>query len=126
MGEGTTATVTDETLTPNGDDTLLRQAAGGDAAAFAGLLTRYRETVVRVACRLLGGDRAAAEDVAQETFLRLWNAADRYEARGSLRAYLLTVACRLCTDYRRRERPTDSLDLCADISDTRPTGPETP
>lgn len=91
------------------DDSMFRAAAGGDASAFAELLSRHREVVARVACRLVGGDWSAAEDIAQETFLRLWNAADRYEARGTLRSYLLTVAYRLAADYRRRQRPTTDL-----------------
>lgn len=90
-----------------------------DAISFEELLNQHREQVVRVACRLLHGDRASAEDVAQEVFLRLWNAAERYTEQGTFRAYLLTITCRLCADYRRRYRPTISLDDCWHLADER-------
>lgn len=105
---------------PESDDALVTATGGGDARAFAQLLQRHRDLVTRVAYRLTGGDWSLAEDVAQETFLRLWNAAERYEGRGTLRSYLLTVAHRLATDYRRKRRETESLDGWTNLPDAKP------
>jgi RNA polymerase sigma-70 factor, ECF subfamily len=93
--------------------------AGTEANSFSELLNHHREQVVRVACRLLNGDRSSAEDVAQEVFLRLWNASERYTEQRTFRAYLLTITCRLCTDYRRRNRPTVSLSDCWHLADEK-------
>jgi RNA polymerase sigma-70 factor, ECF subfamily len=94
--------------------------AGTGADTFSELLNHHRDQVVRVACRLLNGDRSSAEDVAQEVFLRLWNASERYTERGTFRAYLLTITCRLCADYRRRHLPTVSLSDCWHLADAQP------
>ena len=58
------------------------------------------------------GNRADAEDLAQETFLELYRAAGRYQARGSFKAYLFTVARRRLIDsYRKRaRRPLEFID----------------
>jgi RNA polymerase sigma-70 factor (ECF subfamily) len=85
------------------DAALLRQAAAGDAKASRELVTRNLGAVVAFAWRLLG-ERAAAEDVAQETFLRLWRLAGRWEPRARLRTWLMTVAHNLCMDQLRRRR----------------------
>jgi RNA polymerase sigma-70 factor (ECF subfamily) len=101
------------------DDALVRRAGRGDTNAFALLIPRYQARVTRFACRLLGGDRAAAEDVAQEVFLRLWRNAATYESRGNLQAYLLRVTRNLCLDARRRTDPTHPLDTCREMPDGR-------
>ena len=53
------------------------------------------------------GDRAQAEDVAQETFLRFWQAAPKWDESGSatILTWLRRVATRLCLDEKRRKRP---------------------
>jgi RNA polymerase sigma-70 factor (ECF subfamily) len=104
---------------PEEDDTLVRRAGRGDTDAFALLVPRYQARVTRFACRLLEGDRAAAEDVTQEVFLRLWRNAATYEPRGSLQAYLLRVTRNLCLDAHRRADPTHSLDVCREMPDGR-------
>lgn len=57
------------------DDTLMALQAGGDGAAAAELAGRHTRRVLAVAQRMLGGDLAEAEDVAQEAMLRLWRTA---------------------------------------------------
>jgi RNA polymerase sigma-70 factor, ECF subfamily len=107
------------------DDALLARAARErDTAAFAVLVRRHQGAATRTACRLLGGDLAAAEDVAQEAFLRLWRTADAYQARGQLRSYLLRIVCNLCGDARRQRREIIPLDSCAETADAGAAVPE--
>jgi RNA polymerase sigma-70 factor (ECF subfamily) len=90
------------------DDALIRAVAGGDAGAYRALAERYLAAIVRYASRLLG-DAHEAEDVAQETFLRLWQQANRYEARGHKPStWLFRVAHNLCVDRLRKRRPAAS------------------
>jgi RNA polymerase sigma-70 factor (ECF subfamily) len=77
--------------------------------------------VVAFAWRLLG-ERASAEDVAQETFLRLWRQAGRWEPRARLRTWLMTVAHNLCMDQLRRRRE-DVLGQADEPEDPAP-GPD--
>jgi RNA polymerase sigma-70 factor (ECF subfamily) len=102
------------------DDALVRRAGRGDTDAFAVLVRRHQGRVTRFACRLLGSDRVAAEDIAQEVFLRLWRSAASYEARDSLPGYLLRIARNLCHDARRRAEPAYPLEHCHDLPDGRP------
>jgi len=57
-------------------------------------------------------DRTEAEDIAQETFLRLWKDAGHYEPRARVGTWLHRIAHNLCVDRlrRSRERPTERLD----------------
>ncbi len=107
-------------------------ARQGDLEAFNRLVLAYQDTVYRVAYRILG-DRAAAEDAAQETFLRAWQHIDRYRG-DSWRGWLLRIATNACYDHlrRRRRRPTiplqpqddegDEIESPAWLADTSPQG----
>jgi RNA polymerase sigma-70 factor (ECF subfamily) len=86
------------------DDALVHAVAAGDAGAYRALSARYLLPIVRYAARLLG-DAHEAEDVAQETFLRLWQDAARYEARGHKPStWLFRIAHNQCIDRLRRRR----------------------
>ncbi len=67
------------------------------------------------------GDRSQAEDIAQETFLRFWQAAPRWKTDGdaSILTWLRRVATRLSIDDRRRKRPIYS-DTVPDRTDPAP------
>ena len=90
------------------DDELVRRAGLGDPAAIQALVARKLRRILALAERMLG-DAAEAEDVAQETFLRVWRHAPRWKP-GAARfdTWLHRVTLNLCYDRlrRRRERPT--------------------
>ncbi len=88
-------------------------AAGrGDLSALAQLALRHQDAVWHVAYRFLG-NTADAEDVAQEAFLRLLTAADRYRPAASFRTYLYRIVTNLCFDRLRRKR----LRQCEHLSE---------
>ena len=88
---------------------------GGDLAAFEQIVLRHQTEAWRVAYRFTG-DAAQAEDLAQEAFLRILDAAGRYEPTATFRTYLYRILTRLCIDYGRKKRPilSDSLLVRAD------------
>jgi RNA polymerase sigma-70 factor (ECF subfamily) len=81
---------------------MLRVQAG-DQQAFAELLERNHRSVLDLAYRYLR-DRARAEDVAQEAFLKVYQARARYTPTAKFRTYLLRVAANLCISQLRRKR----------------------
>jgi RNA polymerase sigma-70 factor (ECF subfamily) len=87
---------------------LMRRTANGDAAAFRTLADAHVRRIMSYAHRLLN-DRTEAEDVAQETFLRLWKEAGRYEPRARVSTWLHRIAHNLCVD-RLRARHAQSSD----------------
>lgn len=86
------------------EHTLMARIASGDHAACRLLVDRYLGQIVAYARRILG-DREAAEDVAQETFVRLWTHAARWEPRNAkVGTWLHRVAHNLCIDRLRKRR----------------------
>ena len=85
------------------DAELMAGVRGGDRAAFTSLVERHKDGVVNYLARLTG-DRDRAEDLAQETFLRLFKAAVSYCEQGFLRAYLFRIATNLVRSEERREK----------------------
>lgn len=86
------------------DEALLRRVADGDELAVREMVARKLPRLLGLAARLLG-DRAEAEDVAQEAFVRLWRQAGRWRS-GEARfdTWLHRVALNLCTDRIRKRR----------------------
>src|SRR5205823_6454745 len=93
------------------DEELLAAYQQGDPAAFEALLRRHRAPLFTFLLRMLG-DRERAEDLAQETFLRIVKGAQAWEQRARFQTWLFTIARNLCVDQSRRDRfrRTDSLD----------------
>lgn len=94
------------------DETLILEFRRGSRDAFAELFERYRQPVYGFFRRRLR-DPARAEDLAQETFLALWRAVERYEPRASFRTYLYSIAFRqLFAELRRSKH--DAMPLAGD------------
>ncbi len=91
------------------DDALMRRAADGDAQAFGSIVSAHQGRLMRFAARLLG-DSDAAQDAAQEAFLRLWRLRTRYQPRGCLQAYLFRTVRSVCLDYARAARLWEALE----------------
>lgn len=92
------------------DEQLMLRVAEGDLDAFEEIVRRHQRTAWRIAHRFLG-DPVEAEDVAQEAFLRILDAAPRYKPSAAFSTYLYRVVARLCIDNTRKKRLifTDSL-----------------
>ena len=86
----------------------MKQAAAGDPQAFGRLVQAHQARMVRFATRLLG-DRDAAEDAAQEAFLRLWRARECYEAQGAFDSFMPRILRNVCLDHLRRPKPPVSV-----------------
>lgn len=102
-------------VTELADEALLAATAGGSHEAFGELSLRYRPRVEGLGLRLLG-DRGLAEELAQETFTRLWRRAAAFDPeRGSAPTFVFTVARRVAVDLWRRpsSRPLDDPAVAA-------------
>lgn len=101
------------------DDQLMADIAAGSQAAIETLIRRHQARLVRLSTRLTH-DPAQAEDIAQETFVRVIDHAGAYEGRGQFTAWLQTIARRLSLNAlrSRRRRPEVSLDEAAELPES--------
>jgi RNA polymerase sigma-70 factor (ECF subfamily) len=92
------------------DEQLLSNYRTGDRASFAQLVERYQRELFHFLVRFLG-DRAAAEDVFQETFLQVHQSADQFDPQRRFRPWLFTIAANKARDLLRSQarRPTSPL-----------------
>jgi RNA polymerase sigma factor (sigma-70 family) len=105
------------------DDALLAGLATGDAEAAAAFVRRFQRRVYGLALTIVG-DTRAAEDVAQEAFVRAWRHAAAYDPRrGTVVTWLLTIARNLAIDAVRVRRPVVTLEPDAILA-LEPTGTE--
>jgi RNA polymerase sigma-70 factor (ECF subfamily) len=93
------------------DEKLMLAFKAGDARAFEQLVRRHRAAVFNFLLRLCG-QRQRAEDLLQETWLKVIRCASTYEAKAKYTTWLYTIARNLCMDALRKEsyRRADSLD----------------
>ena len=77
--------------------------------ALSLLLPRYRDKVFRLCFSMLR-DRALAEDVTQEIFLKVWRALPGYGAQASLSTWIYAISRNTCLSELRRRKPTVSID----------------
>lgn len=87
------------------DAALARLAADGDRDAAGALIDRH-QAIVRHFLRRLTGCDATADDLAQETFIRMLRYAHRYDKQYAMRTWLLTIARRLYINHGRSARRT--------------------
>ena len=83
------------------DGDLARRAAAGDRTAASTLIIRY-ERLVRSFLRKITGKPDTADDLAQETFVRLLKHAGSYDEKYPMRTWLLTIARRLSINHSRK------------------------
>jgi RNA polymerase sigma-70 factor (ECF subfamily) len=117
------------------DHALLEATRTGDEMAFQELVRRYRNPITNFVYRMLD-DYDRAVDLAQETFVRVYMSADRYQANYSFSTYIYRIASNLAiSDLRQRKRrrlvPIPSFfsekegeEMEIELADTRQVRPD--
>jgi len=103
----------------NDQDWMLRLRAG-DTDAFDYLVEKYQVPVVQFLYRMVH-ERALAEELAQEVFLRVYRGRKKYHPRAKFATWLFTIANNLALNSHRRKIRKPSVNL--DVSDSGPLGP---
>ena len=88
---------------------LIHTAQRGSQSAYGELVYRYREAVVAVVYRMCG-DMDAAEEAAQEAFLRAWQHLGEYRPEHPFRSWVFRIAINAALDGLRREKPKADLE----------------
>src|SRR6202021_3232633 len=94
-------------------DTEIAQLRRGDLDALSTLLTRYQNRLYRYLLRMVR-QPAEAEDLFQQTWLRVAEKIQQYDPRRSFEAWLFTLARNLAIDHLRRVRPESLAEPIGD------------
>lgn len=95
------------------DAALAQRIQAGDEAAFEQLFARYGDALARH-IEALVRDAAAAQDLLQETFLRVWTRAEQWSGQGSFKAWLYRIATNLAFNHLRALRRHPAQPLLAE------------
>jgi RNA polymerase sigma-70 factor (ECF subfamily) len=106
---------------PDPDAALMLRVKNGDLAAFETIVEKYKQPIINLMYRMLH-DLDEAEDLAQNVFVRVFQAADRYEISAKFSTWLFTIARHSClNEIRRRSRhPSESMDATMPEDDEQP------
>ncbi|MHC4425848.1 MAG: RNA polymerase sigma factor [Planctomycetota bacterium] len=92
------------------DEELMLSCRDGDEGAFEILYRRYEKSILSFIYRMVTS-AADAEDLCQETFLKVVRAKRRYQAKGKFKTWLFRIALNLCRDRIRRMKFRSNLSL---------------
>jgi RNA polymerase sigma-70 factor (ECF subfamily) len=109
------------------DEALMQKVCAGDGGAFEELVGRFQGRLFHFALRRLR-DRQGAEDVVQDTLLKVWKHRDSFRHGSRLSTWIFALCLNLCRDHWRRTKPESSLDraevaFAAEASSLRQRGP---
>ncbi|VIO76423.1 ECF RNA polymerase sigma factor SigW [Bradyrhizobium ivorense] len=100
------------------DKELLDRLATGDEVAFRCLVERHVDRAYAIALRIVG-NAADAEDVVQDTMLKVWTHRGRWQhGRAKFSTWLYRVVSNRCIDLRRKPR-TENVDVVPEVADSQ-------
>lgn len=107
------------------DEELMAAVVLGDPSAYQALVRKNLPAISRYALRLVGS-RSESEDIAQETFLRLWTTARKWDpAKAKLTTWLHRITHNLCIDFlRKQKRVSLEPDFDSEVSSEEATSGE--
>src|SRR6476619_2750357 len=105
------------------DGAVIEACRQGDRDAFQLLFETYKDKVFSIAVYSTGGDRAVADDVTQQIFLKLFTAIRQFRGDSEFTTWLYRLVVNACLDERRRRRrllPWGEAVAMRNTSDTKP------
>jgi RNA polymerase sigma-70 factor (ECF subfamily) len=104
------------------DAGLIAATANGDADAFETLVKKYEQRVLNTAFRYLG-EATAAEDAAQEVFLKVWCNAKRFKGKSAFSTWLYRIVVNHCLNYKAKRKTSGAVPLDETVMNQSP-GPD--
>ena len=105
------------------DSILIEEYRRGDKNAFAELFKKYKNTVYNFIFRLVGNPDIA-EDLLENTFIKMIKSLDKYKERNKFKQWLFTIANSVTMDYlrkKKREYIVDPIEEWMELSDASPS-----
>lgn len=103
------------------DEEIMAAIVAGDQGVYASTVRKHARPIAAYAYRMLNRE-GEAEDIAQETFLRLWTHAARWQpGKATLSTWLHRIAHNLCIDFMRKDKSALASELNDEEPDDKPT-----
>ncbi len=99
------------------DAAVVRSVQQGEIGAFEHLVVKYQDRVYNICLRMMG-HREDARDLAQETFIKAFDAINKFEHKSSFYTWLFRIAVNLSISRRRRDRKIKMYSLSGDDDET--------
>lgn len=97
----------------------MMQTAKGDQIAFRTLSEALGQKIYAMAFRFLSGDRASAEDVAQDVLIKIWQFAPKWQPGGSVQGWVSKLTYNACMDiHRARKNRSDEIPETMSVPET--------
>ncbi len=97
------------------DTDIVRRFKNGDLSVFNDLVHRYQDKIYNLCCYMLG-DTVAAQDAAQDVFIKAYKNLDHFRPDASVYTWLYRIAVNTCLDYNKKSRP-EPLELGSAFED---------
>lgn len=97
------------------DAKLMLEFARGNTSAFEQILKKYKRLVINIAYRFIQ-NRAEAEDIAQEVFLRVYDSAKKYKPKAKFSTWIYKITANICLNKFRSKKYIQTLSLDKPIS----------
>ena len=113
-----------EIIEPVNDDTrLIEETLAGDSAAFGRLVRKYQDRLYNTMVHVVGrGDDAM--DVVQDAFVQAFVKLESFKQSAAFYTWLYRIAFNVASTYRRRRKPTMSVDRVREVSGEEPIEPD--
>ncbi len=98
------------------DNDLINQIINGNANAYEFLVCKYQRLVFSIALKMIGSNQVEAEDIAQDTFIKVYKNIKRFRGESKLSTWIASIAWKTSVDYVRKKKRTkidftDSLEM---------------
>src|SRR5215218_9928597 len=105
-------------------ETLIQRCLRGDQTAWELIVRQYWRKVFNIAYKFVG-KHDAAEDLAQDIFLKIFRSLDTFDRRANFQTWLISVSRNLCVDhYRSVRKERETIDRDVDPNELTPTSRE--
>lgn len=85
------------------DDEVVSECLVGNGESFSFILFKYLKPIYNFSYRIVG-DKAIAEDIAQDTFIKVWNNLKKYKKNSNFRSWIFSIAHNTAIDYLRKNK----------------------
>lgn len=91
------------------DIKLMLELKNGNIKAYEEIVRRYKKPIINMIYKNTSGNKEDAEDLAQEVFIRVYNARENYKPKSKFSTWIFKITYNICIDFLRKFKRTEGL-----------------